>query len=400
MNGRGNVGVRLAEIRRQRGLSQEDVARHLGVSRPTLVAIEKDVRKVRPDELVRLAELYGRTVHDLLVGAAMPVQPSFRVTDSAAVPEASLSEAEEAFRHACEDMLRLERDFGDLPRVRREPEAYAVQGLGPRAAGADVARSERDRMGLGDGPVGDLAGVLEDRAGLLTFSVRLQEFRIAGMFGYSEVLGGCVLLNASHPSTRARWTLAHEFGHFLMDRYREDVEVLYRAGRKSEAEARADQFAAAFLMPAEGLIRRVRSVLHTRREFTLGDLCWLADLYGVSVQAMALRLETVGQLPRGSWDGLEPSGKVQRARREIGLQSGARAGIRVPDRMRRLSVAAFQAGEITESEFAALLRRSRVEARDMLDRMSRREELDDDGAGLTLDLDLSTGLELAAAARE
>ncbi len=43
---------------------------------------------------------------------------------------------------------------------------------------------------------------------------------IAGMYAYVADLGYCILLNASDPHQRRRWTLAHEYGHSLVDRYK------------------------------------------------------------------------------------------------------------------------------------------------------------------------------------
>ena len=60
------LGLRLQEARKARGMTQQGAAEALGVSRPTYIAIEKGERVVQPPELIRLAELYGRSVHDLL----------------------------------------------------------------------------------------------------------------------------------------------------------------------------------------------------------------------------------------------------------------------------------------------------------------------------------------------
>ena len=54
-----DVGSRLRWAREQAGLSQGQVARELGVHRPTISQIEAGKRNVRPDEIAALAELYG-----------------------------------------------------------------------------------------------------------------------------------------------------------------------------------------------------------------------------------------------------------------------------------------------------------------------------------------------------
>ncbi len=60
------VGARLREARLSIGLTQADVAEALGLSRPTLAAVEKGTRKITGLELRRLARLYQRDVAWLL----------------------------------------------------------------------------------------------------------------------------------------------------------------------------------------------------------------------------------------------------------------------------------------------------------------------------------------------
>ena len=56
------VGLRLLEARKARGVTQEVAAEHLGMSRPTFIAMEKGERAAKPEELVKLAAFYGRPV--------------------------------------------------------------------------------------------------------------------------------------------------------------------------------------------------------------------------------------------------------------------------------------------------------------------------------------------------
>ena len=56
---------RLKEAREYRGLSQEEVARHLGVPRSAVSLIESGSRRVTAAELSRLAKLYQTTMESL-----------------------------------------------------------------------------------------------------------------------------------------------------------------------------------------------------------------------------------------------------------------------------------------------------------------------------------------------
>jgi transcriptional regulator with XRE-family HTH domain len=60
------VGDRLRNARVSIGLTQAEVADALGLSRPTLAAVEKGTRKITGLELRRLARLYQRDVAWLL----------------------------------------------------------------------------------------------------------------------------------------------------------------------------------------------------------------------------------------------------------------------------------------------------------------------------------------------
>lgn len=57
---RRHLGERLRQAREEKGLSQEEVAQHLGIPRPAVSQIENGHRRVEALELARLAKLYGR----------------------------------------------------------------------------------------------------------------------------------------------------------------------------------------------------------------------------------------------------------------------------------------------------------------------------------------------------
>ncbi|QNP50006.1 helix-turn-helix transcriptional regulator [Diaphorobacter aerolatus] len=67
------MAVRLKEAREYLGLSQDDVAITLGISRPAVTNIESGNRKVEAVELDRLAKLYGRPVNYFLSGETKEV---------------------------------------------------------------------------------------------------------------------------------------------------------------------------------------------------------------------------------------------------------------------------------------------------------------------------------------
>jgi len=388
------LGAQLQEARKARRFTQQEVADALGVARTTIVAIEKGERRVQPDELIRLADLFGREVHELI--RQRPMRQGFSVLfrsltarDEAEAAERDASAIE--FQRLCEDYLELEELCG-APLGRRYPPEYGVRGTPVERAAEDIASEERTRLGLGDGPVVRLREILENDIGLRVFSMDLPS-RTAGMFCYSDPLGGCIAVNARHPEDRCRWSLAHEFGHFLTERYNPDISILPAGGRLSAREKLADGFAKYFLLPSTGLSRRFTMLRRTNQDvITAADLLTLADYFQVSFEALLRRLEELHLLPGGTWERLQDAGfKVREAKSLIALPSGADLVDRelLPARYKYLAVEAFQRAELTEGQLARYLRTDRLTARGIVQKLGERADLSASGEAGVLEIDFS-----------
>ena len=188
-------------------------------------------------------------------------------------------------------------------------------------------------------------------------------------------MGGCIAVNRLHPEERRRWTLAHEYAHFLADRQRADVlpDVIVR---RSDSERFADAFARSFLLPESGIVRRFHQARANNKPFTLAELFLLAHDYGVSVEAMTLRLEEFRLLQPGLWNKLKAGGlKVRDAQRELGLSPLPGNDDLLPRHYQHLALEALERDLITEGQFAHFLRVDRLAARQRLE--SLRQTLDE-----------------------
>ena len=384
------LGERLKTARNARGLTQEAVAKELKILRTTLVAIEKGDRRVTPSELIQLARIYGRPVSDFVStrGNHAPFIPQFRLPPGQqSVEENELISAVMELESLAQDYLQLEElnEAGFRPVF---PPVYAINipGATPEQRGEEVAAEERTRLGLGDGPIADLRSLLEEAVGLRVFYLNLPA-KVGGIFACNDELGACIAINRNHPPSRAIWSLAHEYGHFLTTRYVADVSFTHDHWGKMAAERFADAFAKNFLMPRTGVSRRLSDAVAAlgKERPTIGAIMSLAHLYHVSAQAMFLRLEELKRVPAGSWNTLrERRGfKPEQARSELGLAAEARQAS-LPIRYRQLAYSAYEIKEqLTEGQLARKLRTDRVSAR--LELESLRLMADD--AGLSSDDD-------------
>ena len=115
--------------------------------------------------------------------------------------------------------------------------------------------------------------------------------------GYKE-LGlprDTILLNSKKPSTNQLFTLAHEFGHYILGHHKQGNGVLFRIDFFSDnypddkkvqtQELEANYFAGAILMPRD-VILKYKDKLHNRE---------IAEELGVSESAVATRIDWINK---------------------------------------------------------------------------------------------------------
>lgn len=363
------LGMRLQQARKQRGLTQAQAAQIIDVARTTITAIEKGERRIKADELIQLARAYGRQVSDFVRSRPQiePFAVQFRSSPRRTNEDnEQIAAYIEQFEELCQDYFELEQ-LVDSPLTHKYPPEYKIGALPLARAAETIAQEERNRLGLGDGPVPLLRDLLEQDVGIRIFYLEIKpSHKFSAMYTFNQQLGACIAINSSHPEERRRMSLAHEYAHFLVHRYKAEVLVSDAHQRKPESERFADYFAIDFLMPTVGLTRRYYDIYQSQGKFTPADLCTLAHYYGVSVEALTQRLEDLKLLPTGTWSRLRDSGfRVQKAQQELGLKTSPTVDDLLPKRYQYLAVHAYDQEKITEGQLAQFLRVDRLKARHM-----------------------------------
>jgi Zn-dependent peptidase ImmA (M78 family)/DNA-binding XRE family transcriptional regulator len=390
------VGQRIAEARKARGKTQEEVAEFLECSRPTYIAIEKGDRLAKSEEIVKLAAFLGRKVHELVrpTEPVVDLQPHLRaaVEKRKGADEAALNAAIDELQRLAEDYRDLEKLMGAPLRFNYPPEVTLTSRIDAAELAEGVAQQERQRLGLGDQPVIYLRNTLEWDVGLRIFYWDLPS-PIAGMYTYTADLGCCILVNKKHWPERRRVSMLHEYGHLIVDRYKPGIDYLTMTGRKPANERFAGSFALSFLMPASSVRQRFHDVVTTTGNFRVADLRRLSHFYYVSVEAMALRLEQLGLIQKGSSQFLKESKFSPREAAELlDLQPQPVNDFPFPERYKYLAVGAFERGEIGDSDLAHYLRCDVVEARAIAAETLTSRELEPTGEASTWKLDFAKSL--------
>lgn len=359
------LGELLQQARKKCGVTQAEAAKFIDAARTTIVAIEKGERRLKPNELIELARAYGRSISDFVQSRPeiQPFEYQFRATyHRNEDEEAKISPIISLLEEMCRNYLTLE-EIMDAPLPRNYPQEYEVTNMPIEAAAESIAIAERQRLGLGDSPISHLRDILESSIGLRVFYIKMPS-KYSGVYSYDEKLGGCIAINADHPEERRRWSLAHEYFHFLAYRRKPVYDFEGQYQRLPESERLAEAFPKYFLMPTSSLLKQFSDMHRSHGKFTPTNLFTLAHYYGVSIEALIYRLEEMGLLPVGTWDRLRDRGlKVRKVQQEMGLEPIVQRTDLTPIHYQHLSIEAFDQGLITEGRFANFLGVDRLEAR-------------------------------------
>ncbi|MCY4057258.1 MAG: XRE family transcriptional regulator [Gammaproteobacteria bacterium] len=366
-----NLGDRLRVARDAAGMTQGTAAEHVDMSRTTLLAIEKGQRRVRLEELQRLALLYGTSVNMMLRRESVFVDLVPRFRRLRAADNEGLARSARLLSDLVRAEVELENILG-IDRVRNDPPERPIQAGNVQPQAENDAMELRHRLGLGLSPIRDLVSILEWELGMRVY-VRRLEASVSGVFAYDDSVGGCILLNASHPKERRTQSAAHEVGHFVATR--READLLWVDDRADSKEERyANIFARAFLTPARTVMQRFGDVTAGSSHLTRRHVILLAHFFGVSREAMVRRLEELGLTKSGTWDWFMANGGItnEHVRQVLGDLEAADAEDHFADqpttvRLSLLAAEAWRRDLLSEGQLARLLCVDRLDVREILD---------------------------------
>ena len=364
------LGDRLRIAREAAGVRQAPAAEAIDVARTTLIAMEQGQRRVRLNELQKLAQIYNTSVNAHLRQEAVHVDlaPRFRRL---------IAESDEGARSATILLTELAKAEVELEYLQKDqheqkyPPERPLVSPDVRQQAEHDALEIRQRLGLGLSPITDIVTLLELELGIRVFVRRLHA-KISGLFAYDEKLGACILLNANHPRERRTITGAHELGHLVCSRREADVFNENETDRSPE-EKYCNAFARNLLMPMRAVSLKFKDLTAGASRLTRRHVIVLAHYFGVSREAMVRRLEEVGLTKRGTWDWFQENGAItdEQAQQVLGdlkVPDTARADADRPTtlRLNLLAAGAYERGLLSEGQIARLLHLSRFDVRDLL----------------------------------
>ena len=407
------LGRRLREARENRRLTQEQASQAIGISRTALVHIESGKRSLSTPELGQLAKIYHRSVSDFFAEEAQEIRGEdplvmlhrlpAELRDNPAIND-QVSRCVElcAIGVELENILGIE-DSISLPAYELKAPTKAFEAT---RQGERVAEEERRRLGLGYGPIADVSDLISTQ-GVWATGVRGMPTEMSGIFLRHSSIGLVILVNYGHPRTRKRFSYAHEYAHALLDRKTTSAIVSRGENSQEFIERRANAFAAAFLMPKDGVRWFLEEVLEkggpSRRyrvtyssageapseaeerpvpgsqQVTYQDVVSFAHHFGVSYLAAVYRLSDLGFITYEEKPAfLAKSDLAARLLKAITEttdteeENEASQAQRKPDRelvsqIRRLAIEAYRRDEVTPGWLRDLSHKLEMSADDLLE---------------------------------
>jgi Zn-dependent peptidase ImmA (M78 family)/transcriptional regulator with XRE-family HTH domain len=278
--------------REDSGLTQDDVAAALGVSRAMLSYWESGKRQPNERQLTGLARLYRVEVAGLLGDAPLDTVPDvaqmmFRGTGPE-VPEPALPGLRE-FVDFLDGYASLAALVG-VP-IRGLTQSPFLAGAGFESVDDARRKSEEVRafLRVGLGPIADVDEACE-LLGVTAFRASLGSDlsqTISGAFLDHADVGFAVLVNLDMTPGRRRFSLAHELAHAL---FHSASKFEISSSVKTPKERFADTFAGEFLMPTEGIRRVLEEYGSGPRIDDAADVILVQRYFRVSYYTALVRL--------------------------------------------------------------------------------------------------------------
>lgn len=329
---------RLKSARIQRGLTQEELGKAIGVSKQAISQYENGRKKPNSTTLVALARYFNRS-------ASFFLRPVIATLDQVEFRKRAKLQGKrlEAVKVEILDRLEPYLELEDILQVNthfRNPlSKLPIQFIEDAELAADQLR---EAWIIGTNPIPNSLEMLED-AGIKVVEVTADR-QFDGLSTWIRQDIPIIVLNQQLDVLRKRFTAMHELGHLLLQ-LPDDADHRF-------AEKVCNRFAGAMLIPAGELTKELGS---KRRHLILSELIAVKEYFGISLAALVYRCQDQGIFPRAltdrfwKWRSQDPN-----LRMENGF--GAYSGVEHSNRFEQLLYKALAEDIISLSKAAGLSR--------------------------------------------
>jgi transcriptional regulator with XRE-family HTH domain len=351
------VGTKIRKLREEMGLTQEDLAKSVGLSSEFISLLELGRRSPSLESLSRIAQFLGKEISFFILEKKENLDSLIHGDKLDSKTKRILRK----FRNECDVYLRLEEMTG------RQSDLAPIYS---NVRAEKLAEQERRRLNLGDSPILEVFSLLEQRGLHVLCRPIPEDIPVAGIFVFLEnKQAAFALINSNQSFHQQILTAAHEYAHYLRDRHDgpiidnpdifiEDYITLYH-GREKYAQT----FALHFLLPPSKLKDFIEHDLHSY-QLGMEDILYIRRYFDASFLALIQMLKKMEYISLSQFKGYRKRDwqKHERAlfgSRKSAIPNKARGHSLVSDRHVSLVLDAFKHKKISAEKAARLLRLSK-----------------------------------------
>ena len=359
------LGTRLRKEREELGITQDALAKGIGLSSEFISLLELGKRMPSLETLTALADYFRKDVSYFL----KEKEETFKIILRAEGLEEKARAEIKKFKKHCEDYMHLEELTG------RHLEASPIYAnISPER----MADEERRRLGFGDESIRDIFSLLEVSGLHILRQPIPEKSNISGIFIFFEVeRAAFALINSAQTIGQQTLIAAHEYCHYLKDRNagpiidNPDIFIDEYVSLYHPREKFAQTFAVRFLIHPAKVKKIIDKDFHSKK-LSFVDVLYLKRYFGVSALAMLRTLKDLEYLSHSKFEEdqkLDPSpyeevffGKLAEEDR---LRKGTKEVV-LSSRLKNLALEAYKKKKISVEKLSRLLKRDKNKIKSLL----------------------------------
>lgn len=361
------VGTKIRKLREQMELTQNELAQSVGLSSEFISLLELGRRTPSLESLCRIADFLNKDIAYFMAEK----EESFPLLLKAEGLDEKARRVLKRFQKYCQDYSQLEDWTG---RYLNLAPFYT------NITAERMAEQERRRLGLGNEPLRNIFNLLEiNGLHLLRYPI-VDDSKISGVYIFIDLKQAAfALINSSLTASRQAFTAAHEYCHYLKDRYDEpvvdnpDVFVDEYLSLYHPRERFAQKFASCFLMPRDKVEEIVAKDIR-KSQLDFENVLYLKRYFGVSTLDMLRTLREMDSISPTRWKEYQKVDSDSREKALFGKLSGDKAAktrrgrTHVSDRFVSLALEAYKKKKIGKEKLARLIHKNITTVESILER--------------------------------
>lgn len=267
------VAYRIKNARKLKGLSQQDIADELQISKQMVSKYEKGTSMPSSSKLLKLSRLFGLKIDYFFNSFKVDIgEVNFRKKSSFSMKKQN--SLKEQIKINLENYLWIEDTLSIDYSFKNIIENISINNI------TDIENAVlklRTEWNIGTDPIHNIIQLLEDKE-IKVIELYDADEKFDGLATYVNDKYPVIVVNGNFPVERKRFTLLHELGHLLLNL--PDCEI-------NEEENFCNKFASEFLLPRNIVINEFGG---KRKGITLAELISTQKKYGISIPAIIYRL--------------------------------------------------------------------------------------------------------------